>query len=116
MNNNIYVSNVEVTNNEVVLIPNREIKNLTNCGNYGLVLCCGSSASQNLPVYIQTSIGNVPLLCKYGNEIYSSQLNRRYRYPLGYGNQNSNYERGQFIITSCNCINQRSTIEPSTSL
>lgn len=108
--NTIYVSNVEVTDTEVILIPNREIKNLENCGCYGLVLCCGASASQNLPVYIQTSLGNVPVLCKYGNEIYANQLNRRVRYPIGYGNQNSNYDIGQFVILSCNNINKRSTI------
>lgn len=117
MNNTIYVSNVEVTSTGVILIPNREVKNLTNCDNYGLVLCCGSNASQNLPVYIQTVLGNVPVLCKYGNEIYANQLNRRVRYPLGYGDGNSNYDIGQFVITSCNCINKRSVVsEPSVSL
>ncbi len=110
MNNTIYVSNVEVTDTGVILVPNREIKNLSNCKCYGLILCCGASASQNLPVFIQTALGNIPVLCKYGNEIYASQLNRRVRYPIGYGNQNSNYDLGQFIITSCNNINERPTI------
>ena len=116
MNNTIYVSNVQVSDSEVVLIPNRTIRNVENCANYGLVLCCGSNASQNLPVYIQTAIGNIPVLCKYGNEIYANQLNRRVRYPLGYGNQNSSYSLGQFVITSCNCINKRSTMPTPQSL
>lgn len=113
MNNTIYVSNVEVTENEVVLIPNREIRNLSNCKCYGLILCCGANASQNLPVFIQTALGNIPVLCKYGNEIYANQLNRRVRYPIGYGNQNSNYTTGQFVITSCANINQRTTVVAS---
>ena len=108
--NTIYVSNVEITGDTVVLIPNREIKNVENIANYGLVLCCGASVTQNLPVYIQTTLGNIPVLCKYGNEIYANQLNRRVRYPLGYGNQNSNYPIGQFVILSCNNVNKRGTI------
>ena len=106
----IYVSNVEITDENIVLIPNRTIKNLENCENYGLVLCCGANASQNLPVVIQTAIGNIPVLCKYGNQIYANQLNRRVRYPIGYGNQNSIYTNGQFVITSCNNINKKATI------
>ena len=31
-------------------------------------------------------------------------------YPIGYGNQNTNYTEGQFIITSCCNINPRGTV------
>lgn len=107
--NTIYCSNADTSGTEVVLIPNRTIKNLENTKNYGLVICCGASATSNLPVYIQTGIGNIPVLCKYGNEVYANQLCRRVRYPIGYGNQNPNYENGQFVITSCSNISPRST-------
>lgn len=114
--NTIYISNVEIADDSVILIPNRDIKNLVNIGCYGLVLCCGASAAQNLPVYIQTDIGNIPVLCKYGNEIYANQLNRRVRYPLGYGNANSNYDIGQFVILSCANVNERSTVSSETTV
>lgn len=107
--NTIICSNANTSGTEVVLIPNRTIKNLENAKNYGLVISCGASANANLPVFIQTGIGNIPVLCKYGNTLYANQLNRRIRYPIGYGNQNANYENGQFIITSCCNINQKST-------
>lgn len=107
--NTIYCSNATTTGTGVVLIPNRTIRNLDNTRTYGLVICCGASASANLPVFIQTEIGNIPVLCKFGNELYANQLSRRVRYPLGYGNQNPNYENGQFVITSCCNISPRST-------
>lgn len=113
----MYISNVEVNDTQVVLIPNRDVKTLQNVGNYGLVLCCGASASENLPVYIRTDVGDIPVLCKYGNVIYANQLNRRTRYPIGYGNQNPAYSVGQFVILSCNNLNQRSVTGTSeTSL
>ena len=49
-NNTIYVSNVEILDDMVVLIPNRDIRVLINCGCYGLVICCGATAASNLPV------------------------------------------------------------------
>lgn len=113
--NTIYCSNATTTSTGVVLIPNRTIRNLENTKNYGLVLCCGANATSNLPVFIQTGIGNIPVLCRYGNTLYANQLNRRVRYPIGYGNQNDNYENGQFVITSCSCINPRSTTSTTTT-
>lgn len=113
--NTIYCSNATTTSTGVVLIPNRTIRNLENTKNYGLVLCCGANATANLPVFIQTGIGNIPVLCRYGNTLYANQLNRRVRYPIGYGNQNDNYENGQFVITSCSCINPRSTTSTTTT-
>lgn len=101
MGNNLimYCSSVETTDTEVILIPNREVKNLTNAGSYGLVICCGAAATANLPVFIRTALADIPVLCKAGNTMYANQLNTRMRYPIMYGNQNDNYENGQFVIT-----------------
>ena len=112
MNNCIVCSNLTTTDTGVVLIPNRTIKNVVNTGNYRLVCAVNiPEATANLPVYIQATINNevvnVPVLCKYGNTIYASQINRRVNYPIGYGNANTNYEDGQFVILSCNCLNPR---------
>lgn len=113
--NTIYCSNAETTDTGVVLIPNRTIKNLTNTGNYRLIIACNVEATANLPLYIQTSLGNIPVLCKYGNEIIANMVNKRVNYPIGYGNQNPNYTEGQFIILSCNCLNARGTESTTTT-
>lgn len=68
-------------------------------------------ATANLPVYIQTNSGNIPVLCKYGNEVIANMLNKRVNYPIGYGNENPNYTDGQFIILSCCNLNKRGTTE-----
>ena len=104
----IYSSSVETTTTEVVLIPNREIKNVVNAQTYGLVICNNAAATANLPVFIRTAIGDIPVLCKAGNTMYANQLNTRIKYPIIYGNQNDNYELGQFVVLSC--VNPRATI------
>ena len=112
--NTIFIRNIENTTENVVLIPSKTILNLTNATNYRLIIACNVNATENLPVVIQTSVGNIPVLCKYGNELYANQLNKRVNYPIGYGNANSNYTDGQFVILSCNCINQKSTTNTTT--
>ena len=110
MNNTIICSNVTTGTNDVVLIPNTPIKTLTNTCNYRLILACNiPDATANYPVFIQVGENNIPVLCKYGNEILANQLNRRINYPIGYGNENSNYTNGQFVITSCCNLNKRGT-------
>lgn len=111
----IVCSNATTTSTGVVLIPNRTIKNLINTENYRLVIACSATATSNLPLYIQTSLGNIPVLCKYGNELLANQVNKRVNYPLGYGNQNSSYENGQFVILSCSCLNPRGTESTQTT-
>lgn len=98
--NTIYITSVTTTSTGVVLIPNRTITqtNLTNIGKYNLILACGVKATASLPVYIQTDAGNIPVLCKFGNQVYSNQLQKRYRYCIGYGNKNTSYTLGQFVI------------------
>jgi len=113
MNNTMYCSSVVTTDTEVILVPNREVKNLTNAGCYGLVICCGTAAAANLPVFIRTAVGDIPVLCKAGNTMYANQLNTRIRYPIMYGNQNENYINGQFVITSRVCPRAAATAPES---
>ena len=109
-NNTIICSNLTTGTNNVVLIPNQEIKNLINTTNYRLILACNiPEATANYPVFIQFGDVNVPVLCKYGNQVLANQLNRRTIYPIGYGNQNAGYTNGQFVILSCCNLNKRGT-------
>ena len=112
--NTIYCSSATTTDTEVVLIPNRAIKTLDNTGSYRLIICCNATATANLPVYIQVNGVNIPVLCKAGNVIYSSQLDKRVNYGIMYGNENPNYENGQFVIQDR--INPRASTIPATSL
>ena len=105
--NTILISSVTTTDTGVVLIPSRIIKNLVNAGNYRLIIACNVEATSNLPVFIQVGENNIPVLCKYGNEIIANMLNKRVNYPIGYGNENPNYTDGQFVILNCNCLNAR---------
>ena len=109
-NDTIVCSNLTTGTDNVVLIPNQEIKTLVNTGNYRLIIACNIPApTANYPVFIQVGANNVPVLCKYGNEILANQLNKRVNYPIGYGSDNSNYTNGQFVITSCCNLNPRGT-------
>ena len=101
--NTIYCSNATTTATTVVLIPNREIKTLENTGCYRLVICCNATATANLPVYIQVGTTPVPVLCKAGNVVYSSQLRKRKNYGIMYGNENAGYVNGQFVIQDRIC-------------
>ena len=102
--NTIFCSNAETTQTTVVLIPNQEIKTLENTGCYRLVICCNATATSNLPVYIQVGTTPVPVLCKAGNVVYSSQLQKRRNYGIMYGNQNPEYATtGQFVIQDRIC-------------
>ena len=101
--NTIYCSNATTTSTGVVLIPNRAIKTLENTGSYRLVICCNATATANLPVYIQVNSTNIPVLCKAGNDVYSSQLKKRVNYGIMFGNNNSLYTDGQFVIQDKIC-------------
>ena len=105
--NTMYISNVQTTTTNAVLIPNREVKNLTNCGSYRIIICTNDTATSNLPVLIQTALGDIPVLCKAGNTLYANQLVKRRNYSIMYGNDNTNYDEGQFVIQ--NCVNPKST-------
>ena len=103
MCNTIYCSNAETTQTTVVLIPNREIKTLENCGCYRLVICCNATATSNLPVFIQVNGESIPVLCKAGNTMYANMLQKRKNYSIMYGNDNENYTLGQFVVQDRVC-------------
>lgn len=109
MNNTIYVSNVITTDSNVVLVPNQEIKTLDNTGCYRLVICCNAIATNNLPIQIQVGTARLPVLCRAGNLVYSSQLQKRRNYPIMYGSENPTYTNGQFVI-QCNICPRATTI------
>ena len=101
--NTIYCSNAITGDDSVVLVPNRAIKTLDNTGSYHLVICCNASATANEPVFIQVNGVNIPVLCKAGNTVYSSQLKKRVNYNIMYGSENSGYVNGQFVIQDRIC-------------
>ena len=112
--NTIYCSNVIMGDTDVVLVPNRTIKTLENAGCYRLVICCGATATTNLPVFIQVNGVNIPVLCKAGNTMYANQLQKRKSYAIMYGNQNDNYTNGQFVVQDKVCP-KASTIPATTT-
>ena len=113
--NTIYVSNVINGDDSITLVPNRAIKTLENTGCYRLVICCNAVANANLPVNIQVNGVNIPVLCKAGNTVYSSQLKKRVNYGIMYGNENAEYVNGQFVIQDRICP-RASTIPSARSL
>ena len=114
MNNTMFISNATTTDTGVILIPNQEVKNLTNATCYKIIICCNVEATSNLPVFIQTSLGNIPVLCRFANTLYANQLQKRRMYRIGYGNANNNYTLGQFTIQSN--VNAKSETTTSVSL
>ena len=111
--NTIFVSNVQTTQTTVVLVPNTAIKTLDNTGCYRLVICSNAIATANLPVFIQVNGVSIPVLCKAGNTVYSSQLKKRVNYGIMYGNDNANYTNGQFVVQDRVC--PKSTTIPATT-
>ena len=115
MNNTMFISNVTTTGTGVILIPNQEVKNLTNATCYKIIIACNVEATSNLPVFIQTALGNIPVLCRFSNTLYANQLRKRTMYKIGYGNANENYEIGQFTMQS-NVNAKSETVVASPSL
>ena len=115
MNNTMFISNVTTTGTGVILIPNQEVKNLTNATCYKIIIACNVEATSNLPVFLQTALGNIPVLCRFSNTLYANQLRKRTMYKIGYGNANENYEIGQFTMQS-NVNAKSETVVASPSL
>lgn len=111
--NTIYCSNATTSDDMVVLVPNRDIKNLENRGSYRLVICCNATATSNLPVDIQVNGVNIPVICRAGNTVYANMLQKRRNYGIMYGNDNANYTNGVFVIQDRLC--PRSTPIPTTT-
>ena len=109
-NNTMCISSATTTDTGVILIPNREVKILTNATCYKLIIACNVEATSNLPVFIQTSLGNIPVLCRYSNTLYANQLKKRTMYRIGYGDANDNYNLGQFTMQSNVCPKSEATI------
>ena len=103
MNNTMIISSATTTGTGVILIPNREVKTLTNATCYQLIIACNVEATANLPVFIQTTLGNIPVLCRFSDTLYANQLRKRTMYRIGYGNANDNYTLGQFTMQSNVC-------------
>lgn len=102
----IFISSITTTATGVILIPSTTItaQKLVDLNKYRLVIACNLKATANLPVYIQTEIGNIPLLCKFaGNNIFPDQLNTRKCYTVVYGNNNVLSSIGQFVLQNCVC-------------
>lgn len=102
----IFISNITTTDTGVILIPSTTItaQKLVDLNKYRLVIACNLKATANLPVYIQTAIGNVLLWCKFaGNNIFPDQLRSRKCYTIVYGNNNVLSSIGQFVLQNCVC-------------
>lgn len=111
---NLVVSKTTTTGTGVILIPNVAITP-ANLSEYRLILACNiNTPTANLPLYIETTEGNAPLLCKYGNNLLANQINKRVPYKVLFGNQNSAYTDGQFVLCSCACLNGRGVESPIT--
>lgn len=113
-NNTMLISSVETTDTGVILVPNREVKTLTNATCYKIIIACNVEATANLPIYIQTVLGNIPVLCRFSNTLYANQLRKRAMYRIGYGNANENYDLGQFTMQS-NVCPKANTIPATTT-
>ena len=112
---NIICSKTETTDTGVILIPNTTITP-TNLSEYRLIIACNvNTPTANEQLFIQTSAGNCPVLCKYGNTLLANQVNKRIPYPLLFGNQNASYTEGQFVIPSCACLNARGSVSTTTT-
>lgn len=104
--NEIKITGITTTATGVVLIPARTIinTNLMNTGKYKLIIACGLKSTNSLPIFIQTQSGNVPLLCKFANPVFSNQLRTRKAYCIGFGNRNTTpYPLGQFVVFNDLC-------------
>lgn len=102
----IRVSSITTTDTGVVLVPETTIEatDLVNLFKYRLIIPCTLTTDSILPLFIQTASGNIPILCsKTANPLYSNQIRKMTRYTLIYGNKNTEYTDGQFVIQNNVC-------------
>ena len=99
----IKISSIVQNSTGVVLIPSKTLYPLDNCQNVEMIICTSiPSITTILPVFISTSIGNLPVLCRIGNSFMIDQLNSRRCYHMAFGN-NPNH----FLIKDCVCPSKR---------
>ena len=102
----ILISSITTTDTGVILVPSTTITaaKLVNLNKYKLIIQCNLKATSNLPVYIQTELGNIPLLCRFAaNNIFPDQLRNRYCYTIVYGNNTTLSSVGQFVLQNSVC-------------
>lgn len=102
----IFISSITTTTTGVVLVPSTPITalKLFDLNKYRLIIACNLRATANRPIYIQTALGNIPLLCKFaGNNIFPDQLRSRRCYTIVYGNNSVLSSVGQFVLQDCVC-------------
>lgn len=106
----IICSQTSTTDTGVILIPNTPITP-GNLSQYRLIVACNvNTPTANRQLFIQTTTGNSPVLCKYGNTLLANQVNKRVPYFVLFGDQNVDYDNGQFVITNCDCLNARGVV------
>jgi hypothetical protein len=121
----ILITSATTTSTGVIFVPSETItaEDLVNLDKYRMILTCNVRPTANLPIYIQTEVGLVPLFCRYaGNDIFPDQLKRRYCYTVVYGNNNVYSTLGQFVLQNSVCStegrgttgNVKNTAENST--
>lgn len=101
----IKIASITTTDTGVILVPSTTIveTDLTNLFRYILIIPCTLTTETVLPIYVQTALGNIPVLSsKSANPIISNQIRKMTNYSLIYGNQNSEYANGQFVLRN-NC-------------
>ena len=102
----ILISSITTTDTGVILVPSTTITTakLVNLNKYKLIIQCNLKATSNLPIYIQTELGNIPLLCRFAaNNIFPDQLRNRYCYTIVYGNNTTLSSVGQFVLQNSVC-------------
>ena len=102
----IFISSITTTDTGVILIPSTTItsQKLVNLNKYRLIIKCDLRATANLPIYIQTELGNIPVLCRFAaNNIFPDQIKNRYCYTVVYGNNSTLSTVGQFVLQNSVC-------------
>jgi hypothetical protein len=102
----ILITSATTTSTGVIFIPSETITayDLINLDKYRMILSCNVRPTANLPIYIQTETGLIPLFCRYAsNNIFPDQLKRRYCYTVVYGNNNVYVSLGQFVLQNSVC-------------
>ena len=84
-NNNLFCDKIEGKNEKAVLILNNKLEeNETG----GLIIIRNFNKNINLPVFVKTDSGEIPVIDKEGKNVYLNYLKVRYRYAIKYGLEN----------------------------